>query len=127
MRRFIYNYRYYMYLPIKKENGVILIKDTPELKDKIDQIFKKIITKACKMDTLIIINEDIGRNYRIIKQILDTKLIKLEDIMITFVNNKENIEIQVFDGEVLDRTYSETKDNIKDFRIKFGKRIKIFT
>ena len=127
MMNLIYNYRYYMYLPIQKQNEIILMKDVPELKEKIDLLFKKIITKACKMNVIIIVNEDIGRNYRIVKQILDTKLIKLEDIFILFLNNKENIEIQVYDGEILDKTYSETKDNIKDFRIKFGKKIKIFT
>ena len=119
-------FRYYLYLPIKINGEIIEIKNVPELKQELEKIEKKIITKACKQKALIIINQDINYNAKIIQKILDTKQIDLLSITAVFNKEKDDIKINVFDGEVLDRTETIKKDKEKDFRVKFDKKIKLF-
>ena len=126
IQELVNKFRYYLYLPIKVNNEVIEIKDVPQLKMELEKLEKKLITKACKRRALIIINEDIAYNAKIMNKILNTKLIDLNSITVNFVKQKESIEINIFDGEVLDRTETISKDKEKDFRIKFDRKIKLF-
>ena len=126
LQNLIYKFRYYIYLPIKVNGQIIEIKDVPELKPELEKFEKKLITKACKQKALIIINQDISYNAKIMQKILNTKQIELSDITAIFTKEKDQISISVFDGDVLDRTESVTKDKEKDFRIKFDKKIKLF-
>ncbi len=128
MKNFIYSFRYYIYMPIKYKGSISIIKDIPELQEEVNESFKRLITKACKMKCLPIINKDINYNYDIMKKIIDTKIISLDEIYIEMKKTKQNIELQVFDGETLDRkeTLIRDKEKDKDFCIKFEKRLKLF-
>lgn len=122
----VYAFRYYLYLPIKIGGKTSLIKDFDKIEKELEELFKKIITKACKLGALIIINQDINYNFKIMKRILDTKIMNLDDIYIVFTKTEEEINIEIYDSEILDRTEVVTKENEKDFMIKFNKKIKIF-
>lgn len=121
----IYEYRYYLYLPITIDGKITLLKEVSELKKEINDMAKKIITKACKLKALIIINQDISYNFQIMQKILDSKIIYLEDIYVNFTKTDE-IHIEVYDSEILDRTEIVKKEKEKDFAIKFNKKIKLF-
>ncbi len=120
-------FRYYIYLPIRENGETIELAYVPELKTDIEKIQKRIITQACKNKALVIVNQDINYNSEIIKKIINTKIIDLQRINVIFKKEKESITIDVFDDEVLDRTEKVEKKNESDFRIKFEKKIKIFT
>lgn len=124
----IYAFRYYLYLPIKINGKMMIIKEVEELKRELEQIGKDIITKSCKLNAIMIINKDISYNFQIIQKILDTKIINLEDIHIIFSKSDADINVEVYDKEMLDRTASidREKDKEQDFMIKFNKKIKLF-
>lgn len=122
----VYAYRYYSYLPIKKDGKIVLIKEVPELKQTLDEVAKKVITKACKLKALIIINQDINYNFQMMQKILDTKIINLEDILVIFTKSEEEIHIEVYESEIVDRTEIVPKEKEADFAIKFNKKIKLF-
>lgn len=124
--QFIYLYRYYIYLPVRKKGKTLLIKEIREIKRCLEELSKVIITKACKLKALIIINQDINYNYKIIQRILDTKIIKLEDIHIILTKKEENIIIDIYDGEIIETTKNILKDKEDDFIAKFNKKNKLF-
>ncbi|MBR6033297.1 MAG: hypothetical protein IKP28_00860 [Clostridia bacterium] len=119
--------RYYIYLPIKEEGNIVEIINSAELKTDIEKLQKRIITQACKNKAIVIVNQDISYNSEIIKKIINTKIIDLLRINVMFSKEKEYIVLDIYDDEVLDRTEHIEKKNESDFRIKFGKKFKIFT
>lgn len=123
----VYQFRYYLYLPINMGEKTVLIKEVDALKDQLEKIEKRIITKACKLNVLIIINQYISYNFEIIKKIIETKIINLEDVHVIFSKVEDKIHMEIYDGEVLDRTEDVNRKNEEDFKIKFGKKIKLFT
>lgn len=126
IQELVLKFRYYLYLPIKINNNIIEVKDAPELKMEIAKLEKQIITKACKSRIITIINQDISYNAKIIKKIINTKQTNLSNITVAFSKEENDIKINIYDGEVLDRTETIKKDMEKDFRIKFDKKIKLF-
>jgi len=127
MFELIYSFRYYLFLPIYINGEAIEVKKIPEIKDEIEKLENKIITKACKLKTLTIVNQDINYNAKIIQKIINTKTIELSNICVMFSKMEKEIQIEIYDDEVLDRVENIKKDKEKDFRIKFGRKIKLFT
>ena len=123
---YIYKFRYFTYLPFLKEDNLYELKDLQEIQEQLTKLENKIITKACKLKALIIVNQDINYNSRIIRKILDTKIVDLSKIFLLFLKQKEEIEIEIYDTEVLDRVETIKKEKEKDFNIKFKKKIKLF-
>ncbi len=126
IQELIYKFRYYLYLPIKINDEIINIKDVEELKQELEKTESRIITKACKQRALIIINQDIRYNAKIMRKIINTKIIELSSITAAFTKKENVISINIFDGEVLDRTETIEKDKEKDFKIKFEKKTRLF-
>lgn len=124
--QFIYLYRYYIYLPVRKNEETLLVKEIKEIKKELEELSKTIITKACKLKALIIINQDIKYNHKMMQMILDTKIIKLEDIYIALSKKEESIIIDIYDGEIIDTTKEILKDKEEDFMLKFNKKNKLF-
>lgn len=122
--KLIYQLRYYRELSI---NNNIKIKDVTKLENSLDEVYKVIITKACKNDILRIVNLDININYKIIKQILDTKIINLNEIKIKLKINEIKLVISVYEKDILEREII-IEDNItkNDLFIKLNKKYKLF-
>lgn len=124
--KIFYILRYYKYLSFSKGK---LIKDIEELNQEIDKIYKKLITKACKLGILKILSMDIKENYELIKDILDTKILKLEDIKIKaqeFPDDKNIIVFDIYDNDILDKQIAyDTYDN-KKIEIKLKRMMKLF-
>lgn len=127
MLELVYSYRYYLWLPMQTKTGVKRIKDVPELQEEVMEVAKKVITKACKLKVLLIINQDIQYNFEMMMKIIDTKIIHLEDIYVIFSKTETEIHMEIYDSEILDRTEAINKEKEVDFAIKFQKRIKILT
>ncbi len=123
----VYHYRYYLWLPIQTNTGLKRIREVPELQEEIIEVAKKVITKACKLKALLIINQDIQYNFEIMFKIIDTKIIHLEEICAIFSKSDDMINVDIYEGEILDRVESIPKEKEEDFMIKFNKKIRIFT
>ncbi len=120
----IYQLRYYKNIFIDDEKQIL---DYPELKTKIKNLEKKIITVACKNSILRIFSMDINLNYEIISKILDTKIIELEQIKVKINANKEKLIAQVYDKEVFEKEFEITYSGGKeDLEIKKNKFVKLF-
>ena len=122
----IYELRYIKNIPIKKDK---FISDVEELNNGIDRILKKIVTQSCKMGILKIISMDIALNFEIIKYAIDTKMINLEQIKLSFeLQDKEKyLIIKVFDKEVYEKQGRKKFDTSKDaLEVKYNKKIKLF-
>ena len=121
-----YILRYYKYLSFSKGK---LVKDIEELNEEINKIYKKLITKACKLGILKILSMDIKENYELIKDILDTKILKLEDIKIKayeYPDDKNIIVFDIYDNDILDKQIAyDTYDN-KKVEIKLKRMMKLF-
>lgn len=122
--KFIYQLRYYRELNI---NANIKVKDLPKIEKILDDVYKILITKACKNSIIKIVNNDINTNYKIIKNILDTKIINLDEIKIKLNLDTSKLIIYVYDGDVIDKeiTYDETI-NKADLGLKLNKKYKLF-
>lgn len=122
--KLIYQLRYYRELNISTN---IKIKDLPKMEKLLDEVYKILITKACKNSIIRIVNNDINTNYKIIKNILDTKIINLDEIKIKLNLDTSKLIIHVYDGDVVDReiTYEETV-NKSDLDLKLNKKYKLF-
>ena len=120
----LYNLRYY-------QNTVffegVLIKDYRPIRDKLNDVLKSAVDKACKLGAMKIISMNIDTNFEIIKYILDTRILDLEGIKIYIEFEKEEIFIKVFDKEIFEKQGKIKFDgNKKDIVIRKKKNIKLF-
>lgn len=112
----IYEFRYYnLMLPI--------IEDIKEQKE---EIAKKIIKKACEQKVLITISENEELNYKILKEVLETKIIDIDTIVFTLKYSKGILTLNIYD----DNTHDETKQieitEKTELNVKLNKNIKIW-
>ena len=124
--KLFYILRYYKYISFSKES---LIKDLDTLNVEIDKISKKIITKACKMGLLRILSMDIKENFNIINDMLDSKIIKLEDIKFNvqeYPEDKQIVIINTYDNEVIDKQIAYDTFNNKKLEVKLKRMMKLF-
>ena len=125
MLEIIYQLRNYQNLVFDKG---VFVKEYDELKETLEYCLKLAITKACKMGIIKIVSMDIDTNFEILKYVLDTKIIDLEEIRIYIEIEKENLLIKVYDKEVFEKqTTIKFEGNKKDIAIRKKKIIKLFT
>lgn len=116
--KYIYKIRYFRYIPIGENK---YIRDLKELNPKFRQIIKLTIKKAQDLKVWEKITEDEGLTYQILKEIFDTKIIKLENINIICRNEEKNIIVEYYDDTIM-----ENQIKIKQTNEKVKKRIRLF-
>lgn len=116
----IYKIRYYLFLPYDDRQ----IKDVVELKTGICNAQKEIYNIACKMNVLnqISVNETI--NSEVIRTILDTNIIELENIELQFKAENYQIILKIFDEENIERTI--VYDTIEGLTARMNKKFRLF-
>jgi len=120
----IYRLRYYQNIIFYEG---ILLKDYEPLNGDLSRVIKIAITKACKLGAIKIISMDINTNFEIIKYVLDTRIIELEEIKIYLDFENDNIIIKVYDKEVFEKQGKiKFEGNKKDIAIKKKKTTKLF-
>lgn len=112
----VYMLRYLKFLNISetKTIGEVCSK-------QIEKTEKNLITKGCNLKTLVIFSESVDENYKIYKNIFDTKIIDLESAYIEIDNNNKML--------IYDENSLEKKVEIPEFKeiiVKYNKKIKIF-
>lgn len=125
MLEIIYQLRYYQNSMLFDD---VLVKEHSELMKSFDFVLKLAITKACKMGVIKIISMDIETNFELLKYILDTRMIDLEEIKIYVeLENKNSIFIKVYDKDVFEKQgREEFYGNKKDIVIKKKKMVNLF-
>ncbi len=92
-----------------------------ECKKQFEKIEKNLVTKGCNLKALNIFSKNIEENYKIYKNIFNSKIIDLENAYIEI--SKGNI-VLLYDENSLEK--EEKHDNFKELTIKFNKKTKIF-
>lgn len=90
-------------------------------KKQFEKLEKKIITTGCNIKALNIFSQDVEENYRIYKNIFNTKIIDLESAYIEVC--KDNM-VQIYDENSLEK--EEKIADINELSVKYDKKIKIF-
>ena len=124
--KLIYEYRYYLLIPYDYEKDIYQIK---ELKEKIQNISKELIKKAHEMKVIKIVSKNEDLNYEILKNIFNSRIIKLEDINLKITKEKEKFYLQLFDEKLFEDKIeiSENQDiNIKELEYRINKKIQLF-
>lgn len=120
----VYMIRYYINIYINYNE---MIKDTKELKKEITQIENKLIKKAYELKVFNLITEEESTNNEIIKNIVNTKIISIENISIELKQNEDSLEINIYDGDIFEKTIIIPIFEKKQLIMKLNKTYKIFS
>lgn len=117
----IYITRYYKILELNNEKNVSQIT---ELNISLNSYISKLAIKAIELKAINKISEYIEINLKIFNEILNLKIIDLENIDCIIENKNNKYIIKLFDDESIE--YEKQINEIKIEKIKLNKRIKIF-
>ena len=105
------------------------MKYIEKLRKDIEETSKVIINKAQEIKILTKIAQDKELEYKILKNIFTSRIIKLENAELKITKEKEKIYLQLFDEKLFENKIEiGNKDEIqqKEFKIRINKRIKVF-
>jgi len=112
--------RYYNFIVYDKDR---FIKDIEILSEQIDEVLDKTIKKLYEFKAINPITKDLETDIKIIKPLINTRIMNLENVNIQAINDGKNLEINVFDGETQERSFEV--ENTKEVKGK-RKRIRLF-
>lgn len=116
----IYKIRYYIFLPYKDKQ----IKDVEEIKKEIYKTQELLYNTACKMNVLNRISVNPKVNNEVIRTILDTNIIELENIEVIFKAENYQITLRIFDEENIEKTMQY--DTIEGLTARMNKKFRLF-
>ena len=90
-------------------------------KKQFEKIEKNLITVGCNLKALNIFSQDIEENYKIYKNIFNTKIIDLESAYIEI--SKENL-VKIYDENSLE--IEEQYSDFKELAVKYNKKTRLF-
>ena len=124
--KLIYEYRYYLLIPYNYEKSIY---EVGRLKEKIQNTSKELIKKAHEMKVIKIVSRNEDLNYEILKNIFNSRIIKLEDVYLKITNEKEKFYLQLFDEQLFEEKIEiSTKQgiNVKELEYRLNKKIELF-
>ncbi len=117
----IYEIRYYkLILP-----SINLANANSKYNKTLEKVEKQLIQKSCEEKVLVRFSEDEELNYKILKNILETKIIDIDQIVYVVKYNKGILTINIYDGNIED---TQVKIEIKEkseLSVKLNKKIKL--
>lgn len=118
--KIIYNIRYYKLLPYQNKQ----VKDIKELKEYIQETEDMIYSKAIKMNVMNRISVNPKINNNVIRDILDTSIIQLENIELLFKAENYQITLEILDeGNIEKRIEYNT---VEGLALRMNKKIRLF-
>lgn len=117
---YFYSLRYYYFLPFNK-NG-LRIKDIEILQESFEHTIELLIEKAYKLNMLDVVTDDSMVNYKIIRNLFDSKMIDLNHTVIETKVEDGKLFVEYYDTNIL-----ESRCEIQsDKTVKLKKKIKLF-
>ena len=117
--------RYYANIPYKRNKSII---KQEKLEQEFEDVSKSLIIKMVENRIIDIGYKNKNLNYEILKYIFNTKITKLENIILKIsINTKNEIQVEYYDGNMLDYKksfeipFDEEIINKKDRKIKLFK------
>ena len=105
------------------------IIDIEKLKKELEETIKMIIKKAQELKVLQKISKSEELEYKILKNIFSSRIIKLEDTELKLTKEKDTIYLQLFDENLFENKIEiGTKEDInpKELKHRINKKVKIF-
>ena len=87
------------------------------------------IKKAHEMKVIKIVSRNEDLNYEILKNIFNSRIIKLEDVYLKITNEKEKFYLQLFDEQLFEEKIEismKQEINVKDLEYRLNKKIELF-
>ncbi len=118
----IYKIRYYKLLPLGKKK----IMDIKDLQEDLIETETLLYTRGCKLKVLPLLSGIVTENYRLMSNILESKIIDLEKISILFkkIKTDNKIVLNIYDDNVIDNTIEY--NDIIDLNVRLNRKIKLF-
>lgn len=98
----------------------------PNCKMKLTELQKKLVPKAIEARVLNPISNNNDLDYRILAGIFESQVISLQSLLIKLSSSKKGIEVEIYDGDVLDSKYTVELPDGSNVQIKKAKKTKIF-
>ena len=90
-------------------------------------IDRELIEKAIEYKIINKLSDNFEINFLIVKNIFDTRILKLENINIELKKDNEQEILNIYDDKILENTIKlERVSNLKQFGIKYNKKMKVF-
>lgn len=116
IEKLIYELRYFELLPDKK------IVDQEQIK----QVESNLIKKACSMKILTKFSEDDTLNTNILRNIFVSRIITIQNIIMSLKYDKSVLCIEIYDGNIHDKTIELEITQKTELIVKLKKKIKIW-
>ena len=114
----IYKLRYYRYIPISKDKCV---KDMKELTPRFRDLIKLIIKRAQTLKIWEVFIDESDINYQILKEVFDSKIVRLENINLQFKTEDKKLIVEYYDDTVIENSIKINKEITK-----IKKKVKLF-
>ncbi len=121
--KLLYMIRYYNYMYV---TGKEQIKDIEELKAERNKLENALIKKAYELKVINHISSEETTNNEIIRNVLLTKIISMENINLLLEDNNEVLEIKLYDADIYEKSIVIPVFNKKAIATKFNKTIRLF-
>jgi len=115
----IYELRYFELLPEKE-------KEIKKYKEKLEQVENILIKKACEMKILTRFSEDDELNSKILKIIFESRIIILQNIVVSLKYEKDILSVEIYDTNIHDNTIQIKITRKTELIVKLKKKIKIW-
>ena len=126
LTKLLFEIRYYINLQYNKNNTISAVKN---LNKDIENVVKLLMDKAISEKVLIKISNNKEANYKVLTNILKSRIIDLVNINIKITKEGEEIHLQIFDENIFDekiKLFKIDEIELNDFQIKLNKNIRIF-
>ena len=119
IEKLIYELRYFKLLPEK-------VQETKIYELELEETEKLIIKKACEMKLLTKFSEDENTNNEILRNIFDSRIMKLQNIIIVLRYDEGILLIEMYDGNIHDKTVQIEIKKETELIVKLKKKIKLW-
>ena len=117
---YFYILRYYRFLPFDEEGTKL--KDIEKLQEIFEHTIELWLEKAYKLDAIDIVTDDYDVNYRIIRNLFDSKMIDLNHTVIETKIEDGKLYAQYYDTNILETTCEIPSNKT----VKLKKKTKLF-
>ena len=123
--KIFYELRYFSLIPIENDKN---IAQTTKLTKMLEEVKKNAIKKAFELKIMNKVTErNTGLNFQILSYIFESKIIRLEDIFVKLIKDRNDTYVQFYDENTIDKKITLEKTLRKEvLKAKLNKKIKVF-
>lgn len=122
--RIIYEIRYFSQIPISMNEN---IGQNSKLVNLFENVEKDAIQKAYELKDFNELSKNENINFEVLKYMFSLEVIKLEDVSLKLIKEKDEVFVQFYDDDIIDKKFKINIDLKKeDLKIRFNKKIRIF-